>query len=829
MAGNDRKIPSPDRNLLWAATQGFCEFPNCGVPLVAHGGTKYVTVGEIAHIFAHSGGGPRFNASLDETWVDSYDNWLLMCRKHHRIVDNDEESFPAEMLANWKADRDKRFLQNSNPSSFTHLASPPPIAQHFQLRTALYEKLTRAISTNRAVLIGLAGSGKTQLAVHYFAAQEERYTFRWWIRGHTLESIENDLASLAPLLAVSPPKEVDIQATAKLVVAEISNRSDWLIVFDAVPWADIPPSYIPTGGDVLVTSQANGWSNFEKVTCGDMSQEESIALLRRRVDALDNDPDELNQLAHLCGYHPLTIVHTSGYMSSRSLSVKRAIELLDRRRFEVISRGGGEAPNTLVTALELTQKELSTEGLTLAHTLAALAPSPFPIVEEYQTPEGISPLWGDELAIEDAVAELLRFSLIERRDEELSMHGLVQHIIWSAMTEEIRLASIHNAIFQIVQQIPVETITSTNRPRFERVLPHAQHVISLLESSHAHSSITAFLLNRVGSYYGDRHETPQGKALLQQGLDTLTEAELENGQIDDDAWTTKASLLHNLGNAEYDRGDAPRAESLVRQALAIKLQHAPNDDRLIAYSENFLGTICHAKGEVQEARILLTSALRRFRATGVMVRTAGCLVDLAQLELDEGHAIRAREALDEARLLAEQDPEASDQKVRIYSMLAIIQVSDGNVLEAFRLARGAVDITRATGADDIDLVRALTTQGTILFEARNIVRARKVLREAQDILNDSTQPPTIEESRARGNLGKALFLTGDIDCGFEEMQRSLDDLTGILPAGHPTLQIAEEMLVEADALNTKMQNSFDDLAALVNSQLDTSSRPVYDG
>jgi hypothetical protein len=61
-----------------------------------------VTQGEIAHIHAHSEGGPRFDTNLSESERDSYQNTLLLCRRHHRIIDADPLSHPADLLKEWK-------------------------------------------------------------------------------------------------------------------------------------------------------------------------------------------------------------------------------------------------------------------------------------------------------------------------------------------------------------------------------------------------------------------------------------------------------------------------------------------------------------------------------------------------------------------------------------------------------------------------------------------------------------------------------------------------------------------------------------------------------
>lgn len=60
---------------------------------------------------------------------------------------------------------------------------------------------TRA-SRSRVALLGLSGSGKTELARQWFVSRPAKYAFRWWVRGYNRETLVNDLASLAPLLGL---------------------------------------------------------------------------------------------------------------------------------------------------------------------------------------------------------------------------------------------------------------------------------------------------------------------------------------------------------------------------------------------------------------------------------------------------------------------------------------------------------------------------------------------------------------------------------------------------------------------------------------------------
>ena len=103
---NDRKryVRSGDRLLLWSRSAGKCNFPRCGMGCVEEGTDEdpAAVIGEMAHIEASSDDGPRPNPCLSDCERDSYDNLILLCRNHHRIVDSLPSTYTDEVLRGWK-------------------------------------------------------------------------------------------------------------------------------------------------------------------------------------------------------------------------------------------------------------------------------------------------------------------------------------------------------------------------------------------------------------------------------------------------------------------------------------------------------------------------------------------------------------------------------------------------------------------------------------------------------------------------------------------------------------------------------------------------------
>lgn len=98
-------MPGPSEKTirrLFAMSGNMCAFPGCSAPIFEESAT---VTGEICHIRAQSPGGPRFDATQTEEARQTYDNLILLCRRHHKVVDSEPKLYPADVLAEVKAIR----------------------------------------------------------------------------------------------------------------------------------------------------------------------------------------------------------------------------------------------------------------------------------------------------------------------------------------------------------------------------------------------------------------------------------------------------------------------------------------------------------------------------------------------------------------------------------------------------------------------------------------------------------------------------------------------------------------------------------------------------
>jgi hypothetical protein len=73
-------------------SHNLCAHPDCGQPLV-EGDT---VVGEVCHIKGEREGAARYDDNQSDAERHAYENLIGMCRKHHKIIDTEKDSYPVE-------------------------------------------------------------------------------------------------------------------------------------------------------------------------------------------------------------------------------------------------------------------------------------------------------------------------------------------------------------------------------------------------------------------------------------------------------------------------------------------------------------------------------------------------------------------------------------------------------------------------------------------------------------------------------------------------------------------------------------------------------------
>lgn len=115
-------IASTDRKLLWARAYNSCAL--CKTELTGDADSAAlagIVYGEEAQIVARSIDGPR-GRSGDRSAIDAYFNFVLLCAKDHKKIDDQPDFFTLEKVQSMKLDHEKWAREK-----FNGLPAPEPI------------------------------------------------------------------------------------------------------------------------------------------------------------------------------------------------------------------------------------------------------------------------------------------------------------------------------------------------------------------------------------------------------------------------------------------------------------------------------------------------------------------------------------------------------------------------------------------------------------------------------------------------------------------------------------------------------------------------------
>lgn len=84
---------------LFARSLNRCAFPGCSSPITE---TNSIVTGEVCHIKADSPGGPRYDPKQTDDDRHSEGNLILLCSRHHTLVDADPRQYTTDALIQMK-------------------------------------------------------------------------------------------------------------------------------------------------------------------------------------------------------------------------------------------------------------------------------------------------------------------------------------------------------------------------------------------------------------------------------------------------------------------------------------------------------------------------------------------------------------------------------------------------------------------------------------------------------------------------------------------------------------------------------------------------------
>ena len=726
-----------------------------------------------------------------------------------------------------------RLAAETNDEAGTNAAKKPRNVparnDYFTGREAILDEVHAALANRgRAMLSGLGGMGKTQIAIEHAHRRRDDYDAALWVTAETETALSSGYARLAQVLGLPQKDEQDQQVIVDAVKRGLETHDGWLLVFDSANDPALLEPYWPQGttGHRLVTTRARQAQRLglpAGIPTNRMTPEETLAFLKERTGRGTQTPAEeeaADALARELGCLPLALEQAAAYLVEKQASFANYLTGYRKRGLGLLEKAApviGRESVTTTWLLNFEQVEAADEAAAdLLRASAFLAPDNIPH-ELFMVgaahlgsalAEALTDGEEDALAMDELLEPLTRYSLIRRDVDEglFHIHGLVQEVVRALMEQDDQM--LWEECVMLAMNAAFPGVEFRTWPLCERLLPHARIVAHRIGDEPDEVEAAGRLLRMIGWYLVERARYPEAEPLYRHALNITEKA------AGPDHTDTASSLIH-LGYLLDHQGRYSEAEPLYRRALEIYERVLGPDHPYTATSLNNLAGLLNSQGHYTEAEPLYRRALEiRERVLGPdHPDTAQSLNNLAGLLKSQGHYTEAeplyRRALDiTERVLGPDHPNTATSLNNLAGLLK----SQGHYTEAEPLYRRALDITeRVLGPDHPYTATSLNHLAGLLDSQGHYTEAEPLYRRALEIRERVLGPDHPDTAQSLNNLAGLLKSQGHYTEAEPLYRRALDITERVLGPDHP---------------NTA--TSLNNLAGLLKSQGHyTEAEPLY--
>jgi len=385
---------------------------------------------------------------------------------------------------------------------------------------------------------GLAGVGKTQVALEYAYRFSSTYKAIFWLQAETYDILVSDLARLSQFLQIPQFPDRDDRYLLKRIKHWLGQHTQWLLVLDNLAdfsllmQLDLPSA----NGTVLVTTRSQFTGKLaHRLDLQEMPEEEGSLLLlhRAKVLAVDQPLDAVSaetqrltrEISHVLGGLPLALDQAGAYIEESGCSLADYLQRYkQQRRYVLKQRGvlGGDHPNSMMETLKLSFEQLEHRSPAAAEVLrlcAFLHPDDIP---EELIHAGLpylgKPLDDNGYQLDQAFIALRSLSLVARQPEthSLRIHSLVQAVLRESMEPSVTRLWMERAVRTVNAVFPDEE--NAHWPQYDRYIPHVRACQHLIEEAGLSFPEAVLLLQKAGSYMLKRGRAEEAKHFLSQAL-----------------------------------------------------------------------------------------------------------------------------------------------------------------------------------------------------------------------------------------------------------------------------------------------------------------------
>ena len=691
--------------------------------------------------------------------------------------------------------------------------SRPAIAAGFVKRQG-QDELVEAVFARaepRTVLMGMRGSGKTQLAAAVAArCEEEGWPLVAWIHAASRKEILAGLYELALRIGIDAPKNIPLEVIVQRLLAQLRSveAADRLFVFDNVENPDDLRDLIPEGAGVralITTPRHFDWDGLGwlRLAVGAFDREQSVSLLCEHTG--DTHREAADRIADALGDVPVAITQAAATAQQGGYALSGYLDRLSHHPLESnMSRlEGTHYPDAvgiaLAMAYEQVLEKLRTEhpqqeriAVSLLDALSLLAASGVPT-------HWLLRLDGDSDAVRDTLSFLKSAAIFQESSDgnKTIIPWLQGHVYRETyLNDQKKLSEARSHAATLLGGIDVDRLENVEQRRDE-----THHLIeqflSVTSQDYSHS---LFSEPRVSSKLAETlHDaTSLGMSQLALGLtDSVTQACDVLGPHHPDTLASR----NNLAGTYRASGRLDKAIALYEQTLEDSIRGLGTDHPSTLASRLNLAGAYQAAGRLSEAIPLYEQVFSgRSRVLGPDHRStlmsrdelAGAYREAGRF--DEAITLKKQILADAMRIMGPDSPGALASR----HSLAATYRDAGRLDEAITLYKQNLDdVARVMGPHNPETLASRHSLAGAFRDAGRLDEAISLYKENLEEFTRLAGPDHPHTLSARNQLAGIYRDAGRLHEAIALFEQNLEDRTRTLGLDHPETLASRHSLAGA--------------------------------
>ena len=667
--------------------------------------------------------------------------------------------------------------------------------------------------TKVAVLSGLGGVGKTQLATKFITEQLSSYNLVWTLNAESEILLQESYRGLARRLNLISETQ-EILPYDKLLMRindyfEDPDNQGWLLYFDNAEDPKILVLKLPKrGGQILVTSRTKeGWNQKEIICVPEFQTEESVQFLENLIPAHKREEESIKALANTLHNLPLALNQAASLIKKEesALTTRDYLKLFQEKQEAVAIADNGKdiehrSKIALAIAYTITIEHLREEcpnSVEALHLCAYLHSNGIPLAwlkDWWKEKKDLSEDRPLELRreMDKLIDPLIDFSLLywEKSEESLCIHRLVQFVIQYDLKK--REEEQYNFIVQALQLVAKKfDAYDKEDPKTWKTggecLPHAISITNwmsyVLKKGYTQENM-ACLFDKMAIYASHKGNASVAIEYYEKSLAI-------DKTVYGDCHPYVATTLNNLGFAWNVLGKKKKAIQYYEKALEIKKAVSGTNHPEVAKTLNHLGSAWSDLGEKKKAIEYFEKALEIENAFygNNHLDVATTLISLGIVWKNLGENKKAIEYFEKAleiekAFLSESHPSIA----RILNNLGNAWCDLGVEKKAIEYYTQALEMTKAfLGENHPNVAATLNNLGVACSNLGEKKKAVEYHTQALEIYKAFFGESHPDVAMTLNNLGTAWSALGEKKKAIEYYEKALEMYKAFLGESHPSV------------------------------------------